>query len=59
MSGHTVILDVRDELRLGGAPLPKIPSVVEALRQGEHLRLLAPFEPKPLFEVLTQHRSHH
>ncbi len=45
-------LDVREELRKGGEPLPRILSAVASLAQGQALRLLATFEPLPLYAVL-------
>ncbi len=45
-------LDVRDELRTGGEPLPRILQAVKALAPGQALRLLATFEPLPLYAVL-------
>ena len=45
-------LDVREELRRGGEPLPRILNAVGALAPGQALRLLAPFEPLPLYALL-------
>jgi uncharacterized protein (DUF2249 family) len=45
-------LDVRDDLRNGGEPLPKILAAVGTLQPGQSLRLLATFEPLPLYAVL-------
>jgi uncharacterized protein (DUF2249 family) len=45
-------LDVRDELRRGGEPLPKILEAVGKLAPGQPLRLLTTFEPIPLYHVL-------
>lgn len=45
-------LDVRPVLRAGGEPFEAIMQAVEALQPGQPLRLLAPFEPIPLFAVL-------
>ena len=45
-------LDVREELRGGGEPLPRILNAVGALAPGQALRLLVPFEPLPLYGVL-------
>lgn len=45
-------LDVRPILRAGGEPFGAIMETVAALRPGEGLRLLATFEPVPLFKVL-------
>jgi uncharacterized protein (DUF2249 family) len=45
-------LDVRPILREGGEPFQKIMEAVAALAPGQGLRLLATFEPVPLFSVL-------
>ncbi|MBX5473246.1 MAG: DUF2249 domain-containing protein [Acetobacteraceae bacterium] len=45
-------LDVRDELRRGGEPLPRILEAVGKLEPGQPLRLLTTFEPIPLYHVL-------
>ncbi len=47
-------LDVRAELRSGGEPLPRILQAVRQLQVGQPLRLLATFEPIPLYAVLGQ-----
>ncbi len=45
-------LDVRPILRAGGEPFADIMQAVAALQPGQGLRLLATFEPIPLFKVL-------
>lgn len=45
-------LDVREELRGGGEPLPRILATVGQLKPDQPLRLLATFEPIPLYAVL-------
>lgn len=45
-------LDVRPILRGGGEPFGAIMEAVAALAPGQRLRLLAPFKPVPLFQVL-------
>ena len=45
-------LDVRPELRAGGEPFPQIMQAVASLGPGQALRLLATFEPIPLYAVL-------
>ncbi|MGH8199273.1 MAG: DUF2249 domain-containing protein [Steroidobacteraceae bacterium] len=45
-------VDVREELRRGGEPLPRILQAVKTLVPGQTLRLLATFEPLPLYAVL-------
>lgn len=52
MKQIVVTLDVREDIRAGRQPCSSIMSTVGKLKDGESLRLLAPFEPKPLFEVL-------
>ena len=45
-------LDVREDLRRGGEPFPRIMQAVGSLSPGQGLRLLATFEPLPLYAVL-------
>ncbi len=45
-------LDVRPELRAGGEPFPRIMQALASLAPGQALRLLATFEPIPLYGVL-------
>jgi uncharacterized protein (DUF2249 family) len=45
-------LDVREALRNGGEPLPQILAAVGQLKPEQPLRLLATFEPLPLYAVL-------
>ncbi len=47
---HT--LDVREQLRNGGEPLPQIMQAVGQLAPNQPLRLLATFEPLPLYALL-------
>lgn len=54
MDDDVVTLDVREDLRRGEEPLPKILATVEKLRPGQSLRLLATFEPIPLFAVMAR-----
>jgi uncharacterized protein (DUF2249 family) len=54
MKARIVTLDVREDLRQGRHPFEKILQTVAALRPNQLLRLLAPFEPVPLFAVLAQ-----
>jgi transposase-like protein len=46
-------LDVREEIRRGEEPFAKIMGAVKALPEDEVLVLRAPFEPIPLYNVLT------
>jgi len=45
-------LDLREELRGGGEPLPRILQAVDQLAPEQGLRLLTTFEPLPLYAVL-------
>lgn len=54
MSSEIVTLDVRDDIARGREPFSKIMTTVARLRPDENLRLLAPFEPLPLFSVLAK-----
>jgi uncharacterized protein (DUF2249 family) len=54
MKPKTITLDVRDDIRNGREPFGKIMQTVAGLKDNEQLRLLAPFEPAPLFAVLSQ-----
>ena len=54
MNEKIVTLDVRADIRAGRQPCSSIMGAAAGLKVGESLRLLAPFEPKPLFEVLGQ-----
>lgn len=54
MNEKIVTLDVREDIRAGRQPCSLITSTVAGLKPDESLRLLAPFEPTPLFEVLGQ-----
>src|SRR6185437_10445310 len=47
-------LDVREELRGGGEPLPRLLQAVRDLAPGQALRLLATFEPLPLYALLAR-----
>jgi uncharacterized protein (DUF2249 family) len=55
----TYELDVRPTLRAGGEPFGEIMATTSRMTAGQSLRLLATFEPKPLFHVLgSQGFSH-
>lgn len=53
MPATIITLDVRDDLRAGREPFPRIMEAVGRLRDGEQLRVIAPFEPRPLIGVLA------
>jgi uncharacterized protein (DUF2249 family) len=59
MIKRTITLDVREDIRLGREPFGKIMQVVTALKGDQQLRLLAPFEPAPLYAVLAQRGYDH
>ena len=54
MSTKTITLDVRDDIRAGREPFSKIMTATAALQANDQLLLIAPFEPKPLFDVLRK-----
>lgn len=47
-------LDVRPILRAGGEPFAAIMSAANSLAPGQGLKLIAPFEPVPLYAVLAK-----
>jgi len=53
MSKNEIVLDVREEIRQGRKPCGVITQTVETLKPGQSLRLIAPFEPVPLFDLLA------
>lgn len=52
LSQSTKELDVRPLLNRGEEPFPAIMQAVAQLTDGESLCLIAPFEPKPLYQIL-------
>ena len=52
MSEKVVTLDVREDLLNGREPFSKVMGAVAKLGSDEKLRMIAPFEPTPLFSVL-------
>lgn len=50
-------LDVRDRLRSRGEPRSQILQAVGRLAPGQPMRLLATFEPLPLYAVLGRARA--
>jgi uncharacterized protein (DUF2249 family) len=54
MNVETVSLDVREDIRNGREPFSKIIRALDMLESGQQLLLKAPFEPVPLFSVLTR-----
>ena len=59
MSETLVTLDVREDLRNGHEPFSKIMSAVAELPPDAVLRLVVPFEPTPLFSVLSNQGFDH
>jgi uncharacterized protein (DUF2249 family) len=54
-----VTLDVRADIRAGAHPLGRIMQAVDTLGPRQALRLLAPFEPVPLYGLLAQRGFSH
>jgi len=54
MSPKPVIIDVREDLRLGRDPFPRIMQRLDALGAHETLLLVAPAQPVALIEVLAE-----
>lgn len=52
-------VDVRTMLRKGGEPFRVIMEAVERLAPGDGLRLLATFEPQPLYKVMAERGFDH
>jgi uncharacterized protein (DUF2249 family) len=48
------VLDVRPLFAAGRPPLPVILNAVAQLQPGQALRLIAPFEPAPLYQLLME-----
>ena len=59
MKETIVTLDVRNDIRSGQQPCGKIMDVAKSLRPDETLRLIAPFEPVPLFDLLGRQGFRH
>jgi uncharacterized protein (DUF2249 family) len=54
MNKQEVVLDVREDIRAGREPFSRILAAAEGVGSGGVLRLIAPFQPVPLFGVLRQ-----
>jgi uncharacterized protein (DUF2249 family) len=50
----TFELDVRPLFAAGRPPMPAILSAVNRLQPGQALRLIAPFQPEPLYQLLSE-----
>lgn len=59
MSENTTTLDVREDIRAGREPFTRIMEAVARLGVRESLRIIAPFEPEPLFQVLAKQGFRH
>jgi uncharacterized protein (DUF2249 family) len=53
VADEIVTVDVREEIAQGHEPYGKIMRAVGSLKAGQSMKLLAPFEPVPLFGVLA------
>lgn len=53
MEPKVIDLDVREDIKNGQDPFDKIMSTVSAYQTGDILILQAPFQPIPLYGVLT------
>ena len=62
MNSTMITLDVREEIWAGREPLSLVLETVSRLKDGENLRLIVPFEPMPLYELMARrgflHESH-
>ena len=54
MTTEIITLDVREDLRQGREPFSRILDAAARLADGQELRLIAPFEPVPLFAVMAR-----
>src|SRR5690349_11347499 len=59
MNDQTVTLDVREDIRAGREPFSRIMQTVGQLQADQSLRLIAPFQPVPLFAVLARQGFNH
>lgn len=53
MKAKIVTLDVREDIHNGREPFSRILQTASQLGRNQKLRLIAPFQPVPLFEVLA------
>ena len=54
MNEAVITLDVREHFNSGREPFPAIMQAVSSLNPTQKLLLIAPFEPFPLYQLLTQ-----
>ena len=59
MNQGIITLDVREDIRSGRSPLSAVLKAVATLRSDESLRLLAPFEPIPMCQLLSRQGFQH
>jgi len=48
------LVDVREDIAAGREPFARIMAAVQALAADEDLELVAPFEPKPLYDAMAE-----
>ncbi|MCK9486926.1 MAG: DUF2249 domain-containing protein [Dehalococcoidia bacterium] len=48
------LIDVREDIVAGREPFARIMSAVQGLASDEDLELVAPFEPKPLYDAMAE-----
>jgi uncharacterized protein (DUF2249 family) len=56
---QVITVDVREDLRRGHEPFSKIMHAASTVGEGGQLRLIAPFEPVPLYAVLARQGFSH
>lgn len=59
MNTREITVDVREDLKRGRPPLDRILSAVRGLAAGASLRLIAPFKPTPLLDLLQREGFSH
>ena len=59
MSDKVVVLDVREDIQKGREPFSKIMQAVAGLGDDQKLLLIAPFQPVPLFGVMSSQGFSH
>jgi uncharacterized protein (DUF2249 family) len=59
MKSKVVTLDLREHIREGRDPFSRIMQVIGTLETNQSLRLIAPFEPRPLYGVLASQGFSH
>ena len=52
MKNRLITVDVREDIRMGREPFSKIMGAANSLAGHQSLRLIAPFEPTPLYALL-------